>query len=75
MRPKWLLANVRNLKVDESGNDTITAEIDFLGEGDEDDQSGKLVDFKRGITSYPIPGNRVFPVTGQRPQADVLGRE
>jgi hypothetical protein len=61
---KWLLANVRNLKVDESGNDTITAEIDFLGEGDEDDQSGKLVDFKRGITSYPIPGNRVFPVTG-----------
>jgi hypothetical protein len=61
---KWLLANVRNLKVDENGNDTVTAEIDFLGEGDEDDQSGKLVDFKRGITSYPIPGNRVFPVTG-----------
>jgi hypothetical protein len=61
---KWLLANVRNLKVDEHGADTVTAEIDFLGEGDEDDQSGKLVDFKRGITSYPIPGNRVFPVTG-----------
>jgi hypothetical protein len=61
---KWLLANVRNLKVVEDGTDTVTAEIDFLGEGDEDSQSGKLVDFKRGITGYPIPGNRVFPVTG-----------
>jgi hypothetical protein len=61
---KWLLANVRNLKVAEDGSDIVTAEIDFLGEGDEDDQSGKLVDFKRGITGYPIPGNRVFPVTG-----------
>ncbi|HEX8533606.1 MAG TPA: DUF87 domain-containing protein [Allosphingosinicella sp.] len=61
---KWLLANVRNLKVLDDGQDTVTAEIDFLGEGDEDNQSGKLVDFKRGITGYPIPGNRVFPVTG-----------
>src|SRR3712207_6236708 len=33
---KWLLANVRNLRVDDEGNDTVTAEIDFLGEGDED---------------------------------------
>jgi DNA helicase HerA-like ATPase len=60
---RWLLANVRNLKA-EGAEDSIYAEIDFMGEGDEDDQSGKLVNFKRGITSYPIPGNRVFPVTG-----------
>jgi len=60
---RWLLANVRNLKA-EGPEDSIYAEIDFMGDGDEDDQSGRLVNFKRGITSYPIPGNRVFPVTG-----------
>lgn len=62
---RWLLANVRNLKVSDGDGDTVMAEIDFLGEGDEDEQTGKLINFKRGITSYPIPGNRVFPVTGQ----------
>jgi hypothetical protein len=60
---RWLLANVRNLRTD--GGDNIVADIDFLGEGDEHEQTGKLVNFKRGITSYPIPGNRVFPVTGE----------
>jgi hypothetical protein len=64
MRRKWLLANVRNLRVSNDDASVVEADIDFLGEGDEDPQSGKLVDFKRGITSYPIPGNRVFPVTG-----------
>ncbi|HEX8443911.1 MAG TPA: DUF87 domain-containing protein [Allosphingosinicella sp.] len=59
----WLLANVRNLRTD--GADLVVAEIDFLGEGDEHEQTGKLINFKRGITSYPIPGNRVFPVTGE----------
>jgi hypothetical protein len=60
---RWLLANVRNLRTD--GGDNVVADIDFLGEGDEHEQNGKLINFKRGITSYPIPGNRVFPVTGE----------
>jgi len=60
---RWLLANVRNLKMGEAG-DIVFAEIDFLGEGDEQEQSGKLINFRRGVTCYPIPGNRVFPVTG-----------
>jgi hypothetical protein len=62
---RWLLANVKSLKVAPGGGDAVIAEIDFLGEGDEDAQTGRLVNFKRGITSYPIPGNRVFPVTGK----------
>jgi DNA helicase HerA-like ATPase len=62
---KWLLANVRTLKGSIGGDNKVSAEIDFLGEGDEDPQSGRIVNFKRGITSYPIPGNRVFPVTGK----------
>ncbi len=60
----WLLANVRTLKVLEGPSAKVLAEIDFLGEGDEDVHSGRIVNFKRGITSYPIPGHRVFPVTG-----------
>ena len=59
----WLLANVRHLRVTDAEGDMVAAEIDFLGEGDEDEQAGRLINFKRGITSYPIPGNRVFPVT------------
>ena len=61
---RWLLANVRTLRMSDAEGDSVVAEIDFLGEGDEDEATGKLVNFKRGITSYPIPGNRVFPVTG-----------
>ena len=61
---RWLLANVRNLKVSDGDENVVFADIDFMGEGDEDGQSGRLVNFKRGITSYPIPGNRVYPVTG-----------
>jgi len=61
---KWLLANVRNLRVSGEDSNLVEADIDFLGEGHEDPSSGKLVDFMRGITAYPIPGNRVFPVTG-----------
>jgi DNA helicase HerA-like ATPase len=60
---KWLLANVRTLGMSDEKGDMVIAEIDFLGEGDED-RNGKLSNFKRGITSYPIPGNQVYPVTG-----------
>jgi hypothetical protein len=60
---RWLLANVRRLKVTDAEAGIIVAEIDFLGEGDEDSGTGKLVNFKRGITAYPIPGSRVYPVT------------
>ena len=62
---RWLLANVRGLRITDAEAGIISADIDFLGEGDEDSASGRLINFKRGITSYPIPGYRVFPVTGR----------
>jgi len=62
---RWLLANVRKLKVTDAEAGQITADIDFLGEGDEEPASGKLINFKRGITSYPIPGSKAYPVAGQ----------
>ncbi len=61
---RWLVANVRTLRMTDAEGDIVVAEIDFLGEGDEDVATGRIVNFKRGITSYPIPGDRVFPVSG-----------
>jgi hypothetical protein len=64
MGNRWLLGNVRKLRLHETEDGTIVAEMDFLGEGEEQDQTGKLVNFRRGITSYPAPGAKVFPVSG-----------
>jgi DNA helicase HerA-like ATPase len=61
---RWLLANVGALRVADAEADVVVADIDFLGEGDEDPATGKLVNFKRGITAYPIPGSKAYPVTG-----------
>ena len=56
----WLIANVRTMKADESGE--VVANVDFLGEGSRDG-SGKMTNFRRGVTRYPIPGSEVHPVT------------
>jgi hypothetical protein len=56
----WLIANVRTLRGDE-GNELV-AHVDFLGEGN-NDSAGRLSNFRRGVTRYPIPGCEVMPVT------------
>ncbi|MES2986850.1 MAG: DUF87 domain-containing protein [Pseudomonadota bacterium] len=56
----WLIANIRSLKLD---GDHVAAQIDFLGEGDEERLTGKLYKFRRGVTRYPTPGCAVFPVS------------
>jgi len=56
----WLIANVRTLAADENG--VVMAHVDFLGEGSRD-SSGKMTNFRRGVTRYPIPGCSVLPVT------------
>ena len=59
----WLVANVRTQKRDGRNPDGIIAGIDFLGEGAEDQASGRLHTFRRGVTRYPIPGALVYPAT------------
>jgi len=59
----WLIANIRSLKLIDGSDDRIVAQVDFLGEGDEEKLTGKLYKFRRGVTRYPTPGARVFPVT------------
>ena len=59
----WIVANVRSLRLDDAAGTAIVAEIDFLGEGDEERLTGKLYNFRRGVTRYPIPGATILPVT------------
>ncbi|MFL6759626.1 ATP-binding protein [Sphingomonas sp.] len=56
----WLIANVRTLRAGDAGE--LVAYVDFLGEGNRD-SSGKMSNFRRGVTRYPIPGAEVFPVS------------
>jgi hypothetical protein len=56
----WLIANVRTLRAGEAGE--LLAYVDFLGEGTRD-SAGRMTNFRRGVTRYPIPGAEVLPVT------------
>ena len=59
----WLIANVRTMRVADGDDASISAHIDFLGEGTRDGVTGVLTNFRRGVTRYPLPGARVYPVT------------
>lgn len=59
----WLLASVRTQRQDSKGQGGILANIDFLGEGEEERLTGKIHGFRRGVTRYPIPGALVYPAT------------
>ncbi|MFC3792938.1 ATP-binding protein [Sphingobium agri] len=59
----WLIASVRSMTLDRQDNGLIIADIDFLGEGDEDDVTGQIHHFRRGVTRYPAPGTEIFAVS------------
>ena len=59
----WLLASVRNQRQDRRANGGIIADIDFLGEGQEEKLTGRIHGFRRGVTRYPVPGALIFPAT------------
>ena len=61
-RDGWLLASVRNQRQDRKA-DGVLANIDFMGEGNEEKLTGKIRGFRRGVTRYPVPGAMVFPAT------------
>jgi hypothetical protein len=58
----WLIANVRTMQSGDDGE--VIAAIDFLGEGQRD-SDGAMSNFRRGVTRYPIPGDKVLPVSTQ----------
>ncbi|MBW4330648.1 DUF87 domain-containing protein [Stakelama sp. CBK3Z-3] len=63
MGSTWLIASIRTLKLVGDDGSRIAAQLDFLGEGSEEQLTGKLYQFRRGVTRYPTPGCEVFPVS------------
>jgi uncharacterized protein len=59
----WLLASIRTQRMHEKDHGVIMAQVDFLGEGDEEKLTGKIYNFRRGVTRYPVPGSEVFAVS------------
>jgi hypothetical protein len=60
----WLVAGIRNQKLHPRDPGLIVSTVDFLGEGDEEMLTGKICNFRRGVTRYPIPGSPVYASTG-----------
>ena len=61
----WLIANVRTLSKSFDTPGHVVAMIDFLGEGDEERLTGKIYNFRRGVTRYPRPDDLVYPVSSE----------
>jgi hypothetical protein len=59
---RWLVGIVRTMRLAEADGDLILADIDFLGEGMSRAEDQRLHMFRRGVTRYPVPGSRIFPV-------------
>ncbi len=59
----WLVANVRTLAKHPDAEGKVIAMIDFLGEGDEERLTGKIYNFRRGVTRYPFPDAPIFPAS------------
>ncbi len=59
----WLLASIRSQSMHDRGHGIIIAQIDFMGEGDEEKLTGKIYNFRRGVTRYPVPGSEVYAAT------------
>jgi uncharacterized protein len=62
---RWLVGIVRTMRLAEADGDLILADIDFLGEGMIRQEDRRLHMFRRGVTRYPVPGSRIFPVDGE----------
>lgn len=59
----WVLANIRSMALDRRDPNRVIADVDFLGEGNEDPVSGHITHFRRGVTRYPTPGTQIHPVS------------
>ena len=60
---RWLVATVRTLALDTHSDRHVLADVDFLGEGDQEQLTGRIFRFRRGVTRFPMPGTEVQPVS------------
>ncbi|MEJ7928266.1 DUF87 domain-containing protein [Sphingobium sp. AN641] len=59
----WLIASIRSMALDRDHPTSVIADVDFLGEGDEEKLTGRIYRFRRGVTRYPTPGTELYPVS------------
>ncbi len=59
----WLLASIRDQRRAGGEGNAIVSVADFLGEGQEERLTGRMHSFRRGVSSFPVPGDRIFPAT------------
>lgn len=59
----WLIASIRSMALDRHDPRNIIADVDFLGEGEEEPLTGRIYKFRRGVTRYPSPGSEIYPVS------------
>ena len=69
----WLIANVRTMRSRRQRRRSSPT-IDFLGEGAARFARAACRNFRRGVTRYPIPGDKVLPVTHRGPARDLRRR-
>ncbi|MFN3819166.1 ATP-binding protein [Blastomonas sp.] len=63
MGTRWLVASVRTQRMHQREAGLIVCQIDFLGEGDEEKLTGRIFNFRRGVTRYPVPGTPIHAMT------------
>jgi hypothetical protein len=63
MGSRWLVANVRTQRMHQREAGLIVCQIDFLGEGEEEKLTGRIFNFRRGVTRYPVPGTPLYAMT------------
>ena len=61
----WLVANIRTLESVPDNPQLMIAAIDFMGEGDEERLTGRIYNFRRGVTRYPMPGHIVYATASE----------
>lgn len=54
----WLLGTMTEIEAVPGASDTVIAEVDLIGEG-EKGEGGDLASFRRGVTIYPHPGDKL----------------
>ena len=61
---RWIIGTIRTLSLDPSSDPSaIQTEIELVGEGLREAETGALHGFRRGVTSYPLPGATVHAIT------------
>lgn len=61
----WLIASVRTQRMHQREAGLIVSQIDFLGEGEEERLTGRIYNFRRGVTRYPVPGTEIYAATSE----------